>query len=163
MTKKNRDKLDKRLSLQPPEYINRKPRSVQERGFYKASEYRNLLLYFLPYALRGLLDESKVKHFQLLSAATYILLQSELNENEINQAGEMFTTFADRFEEMYGKETVTMNVHILRHYAETVKNCGPIWVLLLKQLKTQLILWQQFHSIIVWIELNRLQQIMKFE
>lgn len=128
MTKKNRDKLDKRLlSLQPPEYITRKPRSVQERGFYKASEYRNLLLYFLPYALRGLLDESKVKHFQLLSAATYILLQSELNENEINQAGEMLTTFADRFEEIYGKETVTMNVHILRHYAETVKNCGPIW------------------------------------
>lgn len=94
------------LALQPPEYITRKSRSVQDRGFYKASEYRNLLLYYLQFALRDLLDEFKIKHFQLLSAATYILLQSELYESEINEAGEMLTLFADRFEEIYGIQTI---------------------------------------------------------
>lgn len=169
MSKMNRDMLDKRLmALQPPEYVTRKPRSVQDRGFYKASEYRNLLLFFLPYALRGLLEDKKVKHFKLLSAATYILSQSEVNVVEINQAGQMLTTFADQFESIYGRETIRMNVHIVRHYAETVKNCGPIWaysmfsfekkwVLLQKPLKTQLIHWKRFLFIIVWIDMNTLQ------
>lgn len=128
MSKANWNMLDKRLmALQLPEYVTRKPRSVQDRGFYKAAEYCNLFLFFLSYALRGLLEENKIKHFKLLSSAVYILLQSEISSDEINQAGAMLTLFADQFESIYGAETITMNVHLIRHYAETVRNCGPIW------------------------------------
>lgn len=79
MSQQNRNKLDQRLlALKPYENITRKPRSVQDRGRYKAIEYRNLLLYYLRYGLQGLLDDRKLKHFELLSAATYILLKYEV-------------------------------------------------------------------------------------
>lgn len=128
MTPKNRSILDKRLlSLKPYESITRKPRSVQDRGFFKAVEYRNLLLYYLRFALQGLLDHKYVKHFELLSAATYKLLKSEISESEINEAGAMLTKFCDDFEVLYGIDAVTMNVHMLRHISSITLQSGPMW------------------------------------
>lgn len=128
MTPKNRNDLDRRLlALKPCAYITRKPRSIQERSFFKAIEYRNLLLYYLKFGLRGLLEDKYINHFELLSAATYILLKSTLNESEIDEAGEKLKVFADQFEILYGSEAVTMNIHLLRHYASAIKQNGPIW------------------------------------
>lgn len=50
-----------------------------------------------------------------------------MSESEITLASDMLTNFADDFEEIYGDEAVTMNVHHLRHYGLMVKHCGPIW------------------------------------
>lgn len=128
MSKRNRDLLDKRLlALRPYEHITRKPRPLSERSIFKAVEYRHLLIYYLPFALRGLLDDEKLHHFQLLSASIYILLKSQITNREITEAADKLTRFADLFEKIYGEESVTMNVHKLRHYGELVKECGPIW------------------------------------
>lgn len=35
--------------------------------------------------------------------------------------------FCDLFEKYFGKSAVTMNIHLLRHYAFVVRNCGPLW------------------------------------
>lgn len=128
MKQKDRDTLDRRLlALKPCSNITRKPRSVQERSFYKAIEYRNLLLFYLKFALRGLLDDKYVDHFELLSAGAYIFSKSTLCENEILLAEEMFKRFANQFESLYGSEGVTMNIHMLRHYGDCVRQTGPIW------------------------------------
>lgn len=124
----SRNLLNKRLtSLKPCSYISRKPRSLEERSYFKASEYRCLLLFYLRYALRGLLDHNRVKHFELLSAGIYILLKSEISEHEIREAGIMLKQFTVDFEKLYGKEAVTMNVHLLNHCADSVIQCGPLW------------------------------------
>lgn len=128
MKPKYRTLLDDRLlGLKPFERITRKPKSIQDRKFYKASEYRNLLLYYLPICLEGLLDEKLLKHFKLLSAAVYILLKTSIPVEEINEAHTMLITFANEFEILYGSEAVTMNIHLLRHYKESVLNSGPLW------------------------------------
>lgn len=123
---KDRNILNQRLiKLKPCSYATRKPRSLHERGNFKATEYRNLLLYYLRFALNGLLDNNKIKHFELLSAATYI--QSKISEKEALEASDMLIKFADQFERIYGQAAVTMNVHILRHYGSSVLQCGPLW------------------------------------
>lgn len=120
--------LNNRLTkLKPCSYVTRKPRSLEENKTFKASEYRNLLLYYLRFALTGLLGNDKVKHFELLSAATYMLLKSKISEREVIAAGEMLVKFANQFESIYGKEVITMNIHMLRHYADAVLQCGPLW------------------------------------
>lgn len=71
---KSRELLNKRLlSIKPCTYICRKPRSLNDRAYFKASEYRCLLLFYLRFALHGLLDHNRVKHFELFSASIYIL------------------------------------------------------------------------------------------
>lgn len=39
----------------------------------------------------------------------------------------MLNEFADKFEEYFGKSSVTMNVHLLRHSGFVVENCGLLW------------------------------------
>lgn len=35
--------------------------------------------------------------------------------------------FVNEFEFLYGQKNVTMNIHLLRHLADAVKNSGPLW------------------------------------
>lgn len=68
-----------------------------------------------------------VHHFQLLSAGIYILLQSKIDTEQISVAERMLIQFADEFETLYGIDSVTMNIHLLRHMSTAVRNLGPLW------------------------------------
>lgn len=115
------------MSIKPPSNISRKPRSLDDRSKFKADEYRSLLLYYLPCCLSGLLPVKYIKHFQLLSSAIYILLKSVVISEDIGKAEIMLNNFADEYEVLYGIDTVTMNIHLLRHIPNSVRNCGPLW------------------------------------
>lgn len=39
----------------------------------------------------------------------------------------MLNLFADKFEYFYGKNSVTINVHLVRHYEPSVIDTGPLW------------------------------------
>lgn len=129
ISNENLKMLDRRLlAIKPTSEITRKPRSfILERANFKANEYRSLLLYYLRFCLPGLLRMEFVHHFQLLSASIYILLQEKLSEEEITKAENKLIQFADEFEAKYGRNSVTMNVHLLRHIPNAVRNLGPLW------------------------------------
>lgn len=115
------------MSIKPTSNITRKPRSLDDRAKFKANEYRSLLLYYLRYCLSGLLPTKYVKHFHILSASTYILLKTSVTNEEIAKAETMLSNFADEFEVLYGIDAVTMNLHLLRHIPNAVRNSGPLW------------------------------------
>lgn len=128
LNSKQRIELDRRIvSLKPPTRVRHKPRSILERSFFKANEYRALLFFYMRFALPGLLDKQLIDHFQLLSSATYTLSKTEITRSEIQNARSMLNRFADDFEKFYGRNSVTINVHLLRHYADVVCNTGPLW------------------------------------
>jgi len=66
------DRLLSFRSFTPSEFA-RKPRSISDLNHWKATEYRNFLLYLSPAALIGILDKSRYKHFMLLHCGIYIL------------------------------------------------------------------------------------------
>lgn len=115
------------IGLKPVAEITRAPRSIFSRGEFKANELRNLLLFFLRFALPGLLDRKYIKHFHLFSTSMYALLQENISLESINEAQMKLTEFADTFEDLYGKHNVTINLHLLRHLPECVKYLGPLW------------------------------------
>lgn len=127
-TVKNRKLLNDRiLMLKPNLTFNRKPRTIFEVKHFKASELLNCLWYYMRYVLIGLLPTRVIKHFEKLSAATYILCKKNIEIAEVNTACSMLIEFADEFENIYSPSAVTMNVHLLRHYYDMVLNCGPLW------------------------------------
>lgn len=107
--------------------IKRKPRSITDLPNLKAYEFRNFLFFYLRFALRGLIRQKLIENFELLSAAIYLLCKSHITHEEVATADRMLNSFADGFEEIYGKEAVPMNIHKLRHYAATVLKCSPLW------------------------------------
>ncbi|KAH7974577.1 hypothetical protein HPB49_017064 [Dermacentor silvarum] len=81
--------LNRRLKgIQPPHHITRLPRSIQERHFWKAHEWRNWLLYYCLPCCQNTLLSPYMKHFAILSEAIFLLLQEQLSPPAIAQAGE---------------------------------------------------------------------------
>lgn len=120
--------LSKRIiNIKPISEISRKPGAVAKRKDYKANELRTLLLYYLRYSLVGLLKKCYVDHFQLLSSSIYALLKDNISLEDIDCAEIKLNEFSDKFEKLYGKHNVTMNIHLIRHLANSVRNLGPLW------------------------------------
>lgn len=128
MSKQKQEILNQRItSLKPYCSITYKPRSLQHRSLFRAIEYKYLLFYYLRFGLSNLLAKKYIDHFELLSASVYILCKDEINGTDIEIADNMLNKFCDQFEIFFGKSAVTMNIHLLRHYAFVVKNLGPLW------------------------------------
>lgn len=120
--------LDERiLSIKPCTFISRLPRSLKYIRKYKASEFRSSLLYYLPVALRGILKKQYLDHFLLLSGSIYKLLSTEISNEDVIIVDDNLKQFVKQYQEFYGKQCMTMNVHLLTHLVFCVKNLGPLW------------------------------------
>lgn len=123
-----RKNLDKRiLTIKPCTFISRKPRSLKYIVKFKASEFRSLLLFYSPVVLRGILKDKYLDHFILLSGSIYKLLTTNISNNDFDIAEKKLEKFVREYEVLYGKESMTMNVHLLTHMVFCVKNLGPLW------------------------------------
>lgn len=83
--------------------------------------------FYLPFALTNLIAKKYLDNFILLSAGTYLLSKTKITIEEIELADALLNEFADSFEHLYGKDSITLNIHMLRHYANAVKLRGPLW------------------------------------
>lgn len=126
--KKHQRLFDQRLcSIKPISEIGVCPISVFNRSNFKAKTYRTLLLFYLRSCLPGCLEQKFIEHVQLLSSAIYVLLKEKITTEEINEIEVKLDNFVKSFEELYGPHNVTMNLHLLRHISESVRNSGPLW------------------------------------
>lgn len=147
ISKRNKAILNQRLTaLKPYKIINYKPRSLEYMSLFRAVEFKNLLFYFLRYALNNLIDKRYIEHFEMLSASIYMLCMEKVSAREINEAQEMLNKFCDLFETYYGKSSITMNIHLLRHYRFVVHNCGPLWCYSLFGFETNMGVISQYYS-----------------
>lgn len=108
-------------------FIRRKPRTLEEKKLFKASEYRSMLLYILPIVLKGILKDQYYSHFCLLSSAVYKLLRPIIPLDSLFAIESDLIKFVADYGMLYGSNRVTMNVHRLIHVVDSVRNCGPLW------------------------------------
>lgn len=117
------------LSSDVPCEFARKPRSLTEIDRWKATEFRQFLLYTGPLVLaQSKLDDSVYKHFLLLSVAMRILLSPACcaNPEMIDYSEELTLKFVEYFGEFYGKEFLVYNVHCLIHLPQDARVFGSL-------------------------------------
>lgn len=120
--------LNRRIrSIKPCAFISRSPRSFDFRKIMKASEHRNNLLYFLPVCLKGIIQKKYLDHYNLLSTSVYKLLSTSISSQVLYDVERDLKMFVQKYQELYGKEHMTMNVHLLTHLVFCVQNLGPLW------------------------------------
>lgn len=128
INKKRREILDERLlSIPKCSFIGRRTRSLSQLANLKACELRSLLLFYLPTCITGLLPKQFVDHLQLLSKSIYCLLKTEIELDELNSVEIDLNRFVKEYQEFYGKSAMTMNVHLISHLVQNVRNNGPLW------------------------------------
>jgi len=122
------DLSQKLLSLCPhiPLDFARKPRSVSEVLRWKATEFRQFLLYSGPIVLRDILSENLYNHFMLLSVGIIILVCPQLASQFCDYANDLLVLFVTEAGKLYGNEIYVYNVHSLIHLANDVKILGPL-------------------------------------
>ena len=122
--------VDKRLKeIKPPSAISRNPRAIsQHLKYFKASEYRSFLLYYSLPVLTGILPAQYWDHYCMLVIAISGLLCESISEEQIAYCHQLLNAFCAQFSYLYGERYMSINVHLLLHLPDTVRELGPLWV-----------------------------------
>lgn len=108
-----------------PKEFKRKVRHTTHLDRWKATEFRNFLLYIGPVALRNFLNEECYKHFLLLHFSIYILSSPRFLHN-IEHASLCLKRFVNECTVLYGEHFLTYNVHVLLHLPYFCEKYGPL-------------------------------------
>lgn len=122
---RKKDEVDSRLlNIKPPSYIQRAPRGLATLPHWKASEYRNILLFYLVPCLKRILPDIYLQHASLLATGTYNFCKAEITPEDMETSEECFKTFERLMSVMYSDQHRTLNVHTLIHQADLVRHQG---------------------------------------
>ncbi|XP_032404414.1 uncharacterized protein LOC116709852 [Xiphophorus hellerii] len=109
-----------------PRNFSRKPRSLMEYSQWKATEFRQFLLYTGPVVLQGRLSAQMYNNFMLLSIAMTILLSPVLCCKYCGYAGKLLKCYVTNFAKLYGTEHLVYNTHCLIHLADDARKYGAL-------------------------------------
>lgn len=115
-----------RISKLVPNEFARKPRSLREVDRWKATEFRQLLLYTGPFVLKSSIRKKYYTHYLALACAIRILVSPQLAVTEANDAQKLLEYFVEHYETLYGREQLSYNVHNLIHLANDVARLGHV-------------------------------------
>jgi len=132
--------------VQVPGCFNRPPRSISERAFWKANEWKvcmshntmpkvNLIeksifqLWFFSWLpiLEEHIPARVLKHLGHLTEGVLILLEDSITDVALNRAENVLKTFCRNQQLLFGEEFCTFNVHLMLHAAQCVRWWGPLW------------------------------------
>ncbi|KAK3910089.1 Halomucin [Frankliniella fusca] len=114
-------------SILTPSHITRKPRSIDLVAMWKASEWRNWLLYYAIVCLVDIVPQRYLRLVGLLSNAVFLLSRDVILEENLVEAHRCIEEFVRRFQDLYGPGQMNFSVHILTHLVECVRNWGPLF------------------------------------
>ena len=114
------------LNGEMPSEFARQPRSLSDLDRWKATEFRQFLLYTGPVVLRGILNNQMYTHFLILSTAMSILLDEcdRRRTAYLPYAKQLLDFFVKKAPFVYGKTFCTYNVHALKHLHEDAEYFG---------------------------------------
>jgi hypothetical protein len=96
----------------PSKYFTRKPRGLDEVDRWKATEFRQFLLYYGKIALKGILHPDLYQHFMKFSVAISMLICSRLaaDQNTCGDARDLLFEFISEGHALYGQGFMVYNV-----------------------------------------------------
>jgi hypothetical protein len=116
------EKLTQYSGKMPREFA-RQPRSLTEMDRWKATEFRQFLLYTGPIVLRSVVTKELYEHFLTLVVAISFLLSSndDTRRHYIDYSSDLLKYFVRQAEHIYGNTFVSYNIHSLIHLADDAK------------------------------------------
>ncbi len=104
----------------------RHPRSIDSRPFWKASEWRNWLLYYTILSLSDILPQRYLHHWSLLAQATFLTFKNEIVPEDVNNICQIAHGICVSHRNSLWRGN-SSNIHQLTHHAKSVKLLGPAW------------------------------------
>lgn len=119
------EKLDK---LKVPASVGRMPKKIKNcYGGFTADQWKSFTILFSVYALWNILPNNDLELWRDFVFACLHLCSSVITETKATLAHSYILKFCQRFEELYGKEKVTPNMHLHTHLLDCVLDYGPVY------------------------------------
>ena len=108
--------------------FQRRPRQMDENKFFKAKEFRTLLLYTFPFIFRGLFRNKPevFDHFLLLVVSFRVMLGRKATPDLVSYVRALLLKFVIDMKALYGKTHMTYSVHNLLHVADDYERFGVL-------------------------------------
>jgi len=109
-----------------PTEFARRPGALKDCKRWKATEFRQFLLYTGPIVLKDILSKDKYEHFLTLHVSITILVSNKYHLKYNNYAKELLKHFVLITEIIYGSHFLIHNIHNLLHLSDDVLKFGPL-------------------------------------
>ena len=109
-----------------PNTFARKPRCLGDVDRWKATEFRQFLLYTGKIVLNGTQRHEQFEHFLCPSVASCILVCPEYAWSHRDYAKQLMEFFVEQGKILYGDEFLVYNVHSMVHLADEAKEFGSL-------------------------------------
>lgn len=106
--------------------FSRKPRGLGDLPRWKATEFRQFLLYVGPVVLKNCVSPDDYKLFLSLFVAVLILANPATYIKMNSYAESLLSFFVNGYGKLYGSDQVSYNVHCLSHLASDSMRLGPV-------------------------------------
>lgn len=114
------------FNKEKPSDINRSLRAMQFIKFWKATEFRTMLLYFGIVAFKDILEEeSYVNFLQLCLAVRLSSCRTYVGQYK-SSARQLFSQFCEHFVKIYGSTAVVSNIHNISHISDDIDQFGSL-------------------------------------
>ena len=114
-------------NMTPPPKVGRIPRKIQS-GFtaFTADEWKNWILLYSPYVLHDLIPERDYKCWCYFVEACQLICQPMITKEQALHAHGLIVKFCATYEEIYGREMCTPNMHMVCHLKDILLDYGPV-------------------------------------
>lgn len=110
-----------------PVEFNRKPRSLEELQYWKATELRTFLIYVGPIVLKDVVNIAVYENFLAFHFAISVLLSDRHIKNlGVALVRNIINVFIDHVKVLYGLEFMVYNVHLLSYICDDVDMFGVL-------------------------------------
>ena len=113
--------------MNPPPNISRIPRKI-ESGFacFTADEWKHWILIYSLFALYDVLPNRDYKCWHLFVETCQFICRTTITKAEVLSAHELLVHFCKEFQELYGAQMCTPNMHMACHIKQCIFDYGPI-------------------------------------
>ncbi|XP_075158457.1 uncharacterized protein LOC142231716 [Haematobia irritans] len=107
-----------------PKEFQRKPRGLEEFSRWKATEFRQFILYYGILVLKDVANDDFYYEFLILHIAYRLLSTPKHYGSNIATAEELLNLFVNNFSSIFGKTSTVFNVHSLLHLPQCARTFG---------------------------------------
>ena len=109
-----------------PNSIGRLPSNISSNfGGFKAAQWRSWITIFSPVVLKSLLPAEHLRCWLLFVRACSILGHRIVTKSDVESADLLLVTFCKTFQQLYGEDKCTPNMHLHLHLKDCLLDFGP--------------------------------------
>lgn len=127
MTQENLEQVERKVGLfHIPNSIGRLPINIASNyGGFKAIQWQTWVTVYSPVVLKGILPNPHLQCWLLFVHACRILSKHTLKVHDVNLADVYLLQFCKTFEQLYGGQLCTPNMHLHLHLKDCLLDYGP--------------------------------------